>query len=112
MYYRMKALAIAFLAIGLTALVGCKKDEIPDDSGNQGTNPPASSMVDKTFTVSIDNVAIMADGGPGITMTTADQIGIYDGYGRSLFNITAVDDKGVATVTGKVDNRAEAYYAV
>ena len=110
--YRMKTLAIAFMAIGLTALVGCKKDEIPDDSGNQGTNPPASSMVDKTFTVSIDNVAIMADGGPGITMTTADQIGIYDGYGRSLFNITAVDDKGVATVTGKVDNRAEAYYAV
>ena len=110
--YRMKTLAIAFMAIGLTALVGCKKDEIPDDSGNQGTNPPSSSMVDKTFTVSIDNVAIMADGGPGITMTTADQIGIYDGYGRSLFNITAVDDKGVATITGKVDNRAEAYYAV
>ena len=110
--YRMKTLAIAFMAIGLTALVGCKKDEIPDDSGNQGTDPPSSSMVDKTFTVSIDNVAIMADGGPGITMTTADQIGIYDGYGRSLFNITAVDDKGVATITGKVDNRAEAYYAV
>lgn len=101
--YSKKTLAIAFMAIGLAAFVGCKKDEIPDD----GTNPPSSSMVDKTFTASLDGIAIS-----GESLAAESLIGVYDGYGKSTFSVSTVSEDGVATIEGQVDSRAGEFHAV
>lgn len=103
--HRMKTLSIALMAIGLTAAVGCKKDKLPEDPGN---TEPSSSMIDKTFTASIAEVAIKQD----IALSTTDLIAMYDGYGKSTYNIASVDEQGKAEIKGQVDSRATVFQAV
>lgn len=103
--HRMKTLAIALMAIGLTAAVGCKKDKLPEEPGN---TEPSSSMIDKTFTASIAEVAIKQD----MALSTTDLIAMYDGYGKSTYNIASVDEQGKAEIKGQVDSRATVFQAV